>query len=253
MRREEFRYIGRVSDLEFRFIGTGNAFAPGGLCWNGFVVNERYLFEAPPSALMVLNRIGVEANTIEAVLLSHHHGDHFLGLPSLLLHWKYMGRQKPVSIVGPPGTQQLAKLIGEAVYPGLLDVRFDIHWIAAQPGRTLRVADMTVEPVEVLHDDRLDVNLGYQCEIGGRRFGYTGDTAYCDAVADLARHSEVLVSECASVDDAVPIHMNLKHDIPKVRAAMRKESLLLLTHLGPGVSVSGNGIQVAEDLGVYRR
>lgn len=37
-----------MADLDLRFIGTGNAFAPGGLCWNGFVLEGRYLFEAPP-------------------------------------------------------------------------------------------------------------------------------------------------------------------------------------------------------------
>lgn len=39
-----------MPELEFTFIGTGNAFVPGGLCWNGFLVDRRVLFEAPPQA-----------------------------------------------------------------------------------------------------------------------------------------------------------------------------------------------------------
>src|SRR5690349_9768545 len=97
-----------MSGLEFRFIGTGNAFAPGGLCWNGFVANRRYLFEAPPQALQSLNTLHIDANELDAVVLSHHHGDHFLGLPFLVLQWKYSKRTRPIRIIGPAGTKDLA-------------------------------------------------------------------------------------------------------------------------------------------------
>lgn len=242
-----------MGELSIGFVGTGNAFAPDGLCWNGFVVDGRFLFEAPPSALMSLHRIGVDPNDLDAVIVSHHHGDHFLGLPSLILHWKYQGRERPVTVVGPPGTVQLAKTIGEAVYPGLFEGHFEINWVEAVPGRCLRVGDLEIEPVEVQHDTRLSLNLGYQCVLNGRRFAYTGDTALCDGVFDLARNSEVLVSECASRDGKVPIHMNLVDDIPKVRSAMDGNAALILTHLTPDVDSNGmaNTI-VARDLQTYR-
>jgi hypothetical protein len=68
-------------------------------------------------------------------------------------------------------------------------------------------------------------------------------------VLDLARRSDVLVSECASVDETIDVHMNLRDDIPVVRAAMRPESHLILTHLGPGVAPEGlANTSVAHDL-----
>ena len=59
-----------MPELELQFIGTGNAFAPGGLCWNGFVVNGRFLFEAPPQALQSLNLMGIDPNGLDAVVLN---------------------------------------------------------------------------------------------------------------------------------------------------------------------------------------
>lgn len=237
-----------VAGLRLDFIGTGNAFAPDGLCWNGFVVDGRFLFETPPSALMSLNRTAIDPNAIDAVFISHHHGDHFLGLPSLLLHWKYRGRTRPVTIVGPRGTEGLARVIGQAVYPSIFETPVDIHWVVGQPGRCITIGDLTVEPVEVRHDDKLSSNLGYQCELHGVRFGYTGDTAMCEAVLDLARASDVLISECASRADEIPIHLNLVKDIPQVRAAMPSESTLLLTHIASDVDDAGiPGVLVAED------
>ena len=225
-----------MGELDLTFIGSGNAFAPGGLCWNGFVVNRKYLFETPPQALMSLHQVGIDPNTIEVVILSHHHGDHFLGMPNLLLHWKYMGRTTPVKIVGPPDTKKLSELLGETVYPGLMDLDFDVEWIVARPGRCLKVGDLVIEPVEAIHDDRLIMSLGFHCYINGRKLGYTGDSILCDGVKDLARSSEILISECASKSDNIPVHMNLDDDIPIVRDTMPTASELILTHITPDVT-----------------
>ncbi len=242
-----------MADLDLRFIGTGNAFAPGGLCWNGFVLEGRYLFEAPPQALQSLNAMKIDANDLDAVVLSHHHGDHFLGLPFLFLQWKYSKRTRPVRIIGPRGTKELATQIGRQVYPGLFDTRFEIEWDELTGGEVATAGALKVCAANVKHDQRLSGTLGFGIEIAGRRLGYTGDSALCDAVLDLARDSEVLVSECASVDETVDVHMNLRDDVPLVRAAMKPGTRLILTHLGPGVAAGGlAGVEVAQDFGVYR-
>lgn len=238
--------------LELTFIGTGNAFAPGGLCWNGFLANRRFLFEAPPQALMSLHHVAVDPNAIEVVVLSHHHGDHFLGLPSLLLYWKYQGRSTPVTIVGPPDTARLAREIGETVYPGLFEGEFAIDWRELRGGESVTLGDLTLEPVEVEHDDRLSLSLGFRARLDGRDFAYTGDSRLCDAVLDLARSSEVLVSECASRADPIPIHMNLLDDIPEVHAAMSPTARLILTHVTPEVQPDLQRTLVARDYQTYR-
>ena len=238
--------------LELTFIGTGNAFAPGGLCWNGFLANRRFLFEAPPQALMSLHHVAVDPNAIEVVVLSHHHGDHFLGLPSLLLYWKYQGRSTPVTIVGPPDTARLAREIGETVYPGLFEGEFAIDWRELRGGESVTLGDLTLEPVEVEHDDRLSLSLGFRARLDGRDFAYTGDSRRCDAVLDLARSSEVLVSECASRADPIPIHMNLLDDIPEVHAAMSPTARLILTHVTPEVQPDLQRTLVARDYQTYR-
>lgn len=238
--------------LDLTFIGTGNAFAPGGLCWNGFAANGRYLFEAPPSALMAFHRAGLDPNAIEAVVLSHHHGDHFLGLPSLLLHWKHRGRDRPVAIAGPPDTERLARLIGETVYPGLFEGGFGVEWRELAAGDSVRLGDLAVEAVAVEHDARLSLNLGYRARLDGASFAYTGDTRLCDGVRDLARDARTLVAECASRDAAIPIHMNLVDDIPRVRAAMPAHARLLLTHVEPDVETDLPRTTVARDFATYR-
>jgi ribonuclease BN (tRNA processing enzyme) len=244
----------RMSSLDLTFIGSGNAFAPGGLCWNGFLANGKYLFETPPSALMALNKVGADPNELEAIVLSHHHGDHFLGLPFLLLHWKWRGRTKPVTIVGPRGTRDLALKVTEQVFPGTLDGEsLPVHWIDALPGETVRVAGLQLEVVQVEHDTRLIDCLGYSAKLDGAQFGYTGDTILCDGVKDLARTSAVLISECASRTGRVPVHMNLVDDMPIVRALMAKDAPLILTHIENDVDTNGMpNTYIAEDFKTFR-
>ncbi len=242
-----------MHELELTFLGTGNAFAPGGLCWNGFLANRAYLFEAPPQALQSLNKLGIDANDLDAVVLSHHHGDHFLGLPFLLLHWKYFGRTRPVTIVGPPGTRDLARTISESVYPGIHDIRFDVVWQEVHPGERVTVGSLELESLGVQHDERLSATLGFNATLDGRRFSYTGDSAMCDAVMDMARHAEVLVSECASRAERLPIHMNLVDDMPALRQRMNPDAHLLLTHIDQDIAAEGlQRTIVAKDLETYR-
>lgn len=239
-----------MAPLPLFFIGSGNAFAPGGLCWNGFVVDGRYLIEAPPQALMALNRAGIDPNTIETVVISHHHGDHCLGLPFLLLHWKYRGRTTPVNIVGPPGTRQLIETIGSGVFPRLFESGVEVHWHELKPGEEGEYGKLRLRALPMKHDERLAYNLGYQFRIGDRRLAYTGDTAWCDSLEEMARWAEVLVSECASRDERIPIHLNLVDDMPRLRAAMPPESLLVLTHLDASIrNCELSGTVVAQDFG----
>lgn len=243
-----------MSDLQFTFLGTGNAFSPGGLCCSGFLVNGRHLFDAPPQTLSSMSTIGLDPNNIETVVLSHHHGDHFLGLPFLLLHWRWKGRTKPVRIFGPRNTHRLSTEIAETVFPGVLEgIGYEIQWQDLEPGQAVCANGLEIEPLEMTHDSKLDLCLGYKARTGGRRFSYTGDTILCDSVLELARGVEVMISECASVADQVPVHMNLVDDMPKVRAAMAPEAALILTHINPDVTTGDlANTRVAQDFKTYR-
>ncbi len=243
-----------MHDLNLTFIGSGNAFSPGGLCCNGFVVNDRFLFDAPPQALSSLNHVGMDPNELDAVVISHHHGDHFLGLPFLLLHWRWQGRTRPVRIIGPRGTEALGKDIAEKVFPGVLTgVTYDLEWEELSPGTSTRVNGLEVEAHQMEHDEGLPLCLGFSCRVGRRKFSYTGDTRLCDAVYDLARNTELLVSECASRSGHIPVHMNLLDDMPLVRAVMEPTAELILTHIMPDVDTNGmKHTRVAEDFKRYK-
>ncbi|HMO96298.1 MAG TPA: MBL fold metallo-hydrolase, partial [Tepidiformaceae bacterium] len=121
------------------------------------------------------------------------------------------------------------------------------------PGETTAVAGLELQALPVEHDERLSATLGFTGSLDGRRLAYAGDSAMCEAVIEMARHAEVLVTECASIQDRVPIHMNLVDDMPTLRAAMHPDAELILTHIDVGVTAAGmKRTRVAEDLATYR-
>src|SRR5262245_54824193 len=90
------------------FLGTGDAFSAAGSFQASYLVRgggTTVLLDCGASTLTSLKRHGLDATAIDAVLLSHLHGDHFAGLPYLFLQYRFdTPRRRPLHIAGPPGT-----------------------------------------------------------------------------------------------------------------------------------------------------
>jgi ribonuclease BN (tRNA processing enzyme) len=244
-----------ASPLTFNFLGSGNAFCPPGRWWNGFLVNDRWLFDAPPSVLGQLNNLRMDTSDVEVLFISHRHADHFLGLPFLLMDWAYRSaRTRDLTIVCPPDTKERLQEVMDIVLPGLLkrEMPFKTHWKYARQGSEGEVNGLRYQAFEMQHVPAVGLCLGFRLEAGGRAFAYTGDTALCDSVFALAEGVEVLVSECASQADEMAIHMNMAN-IRELRERIDERTHILLTHLSEDVVADGlPNASLAYDLGVFR-
>ena len=66
------------------FVGSGDAFGAGGRFQTCFMVDApgfRYVIDFGATSLTALNQLGIDHTTIDAVVLTHIHGDHCGGLP----------------------------------------------------------------------------------------------------------------------------------------------------------------------------
>ena len=113
--------------------GCGDAFGSGGRANTCFWIESGdavVALDFGATSVVALRRLELDPSRIDLVLLSHLHGDHFGGLPFLLLDGQFEGeRTRPLTIVGPVGTgARLAGGLG-GVLPGLLEQR-----LALPPG-----------------------------------------------------------------------------------------------------------------------
>lgn len=240
--------------LELSFLGSANAFTPGGRYWSSLVVNGRYVFEAPPTLLPHLKRLGLALADIRAVFISHFHGDHFLGLPFLFLEYAYLtSRQDDLFIVGPPGIEAKSEALADMAFPGLSDaeVTYRRVYVEAQPGGEHSLADVRFQALPMRHAGQRLSCFGYKLHLDGHTVAYTGDTEMCEEIFLLAEGADVLVLDCSYCDGEGPEHLDLSGAL-EVRKRVSPRTAIILTHLDNEPEVSGEGLLVAQDFATFR-
>ena len=105
------------------FVGSGNSFGSGGRFNTCFLVDTpgfRFCIDFGATSLVALNRLDIAHNSIDAILLTHLHGDHCGGVPFLLMD-AMLGakRQRPLLIAGPKDTTARMKDVAAALMPGM--------------------------------------------------------------------------------------------------------------------------------------
>lgn len=221
--------------LDLAFVGSGNAFAPA-RCWSGFLLNDRFLFDAPPTALYALKCMRQPLAPIDAIFISHFHADHFFGLPFLLIEYDVLTRRSsPLTLIGPPGLEDRLMRLMELGYPSHTQKppTYGLRFVEIDDGSTGEVAGLRFEAVEVEHGGEALRAFGFRTELNGRVLAYTGDSQYCEPLLRLGRGADVLVGDCTYASGRNrPAHMSFD-EISDLRDRLGGDTRLVLTHLGP--------------------
>jgi ribonuclease BN (tRNA processing enzyme) len=240
--------------MDVSFLGSGNAFASGGRYWSSFIVDKKYQFDCPPTMLPQLKRLNVALEDIEVIFISHFHGDHFVGLPFLLLEYTYMTeRTKDLIIVGPPNCEAILEDFANRVYPNIIRPGgYKRVYIDGDPTRDQRAGDLTFRafPMNHVKKDGLHA-LGYRVQIGDKTIAYTGDTMFCEEAVQLGDGADVYVVDCTYPEGCGPEHMGLD-DVKVIRDRITPETTMVLTHLSSPPVVNGmKNTLIAEDLKTF--
>jgi ribonuclease BN (tRNA processing enzyme) len=199
--------------ITVRFVGSGDSFGSGGRFQTCILVDgpgSRFAIDFGTSSLIALAQQGIEHNSIDAILLTHLHGDHCGGVPFLLIDAMLGARRsRPLTIAGPRDLPARMDGIREALFPGshVMTPKFPIDWIEMEPGRAHRVLDLVVTPQPARHTRETNPTA-LRVEVGGKVVTYTGDTEWTDEVATAARGADLLIAESYFYDKPVPWHMN---------------------------------------------
>src|SRR6201984_1170385 len=81
------------------------------------------------------------------ILLTHFHADHWLGLPGLLKTFDLRGREKPLTIHGPPGLKDLLQLSMRAAG----SVSYDLPLVELEPQEVVFRDGYEIEAIPVSH------------------------------------------------------------------------------------------------------
>jgi ribonuclease BN (tRNA processing enzyme) len=220
--------------LTVRFVGSGDSFGSGGRFQTCIVVDgprSRFAIDFGASSLIALNQQGVDHNSLDAILLTHLHGDHCGGVPFLLMDAMLAARRtRPLVIAGPRDLRPRMDALREALFPGsgVMTPRFPLEWIAMEPGRAHPVLDLVVTPEPARHTRETNPTA-LRVEVDGRVVTYTGDTEWTEDVARAARGADLLIAECYFHDKPVKWHLNYPDIVAHARGVGARR--VILTHM----------------------
>ena len=216
-------------------LGTSDAFGSAGRHCAGYLVETgagQFLVDAGPSVLSALKSVGRSTEPIDGVLLSHLHGDHFGGVPFLLLEYTYeRPRTRPLVVVGPPGTEERVFELYRALYAdaGREPLRFPVEFVELSDHDAHEIGDLRVESFAVPHV-RTGLALGLRLSAASRVLVYSGDTSWTATLLEESRGADLFLCECSTFATQVPGHVRYS-EIEENRRRLECRQLLL-THLG---------------------
>jgi len=220
--------------MQLRFVGCGDALGSGGrfnTCFHVTGTHVNFLIDCGASSLPALKRLGIVRDDIDLILITHFHGDHFAGLPFLLLDAQFNRRARPLVIAGPQGIETKLASLMEALFEhsSKTKQRFDLSVVALEPEQSRIFGEIKVTPYPVVHGESGGPFLAYRIEAEGRIITYSADTEWTDMLIPAARGADLFIAEAYYYDKIVKNHLSLKTLEAHLPAINAKR--LVLTHM----------------------
>src|SRR5713101_4460288 len=241
--------------MRLTIVGSGDAFGSGGrfnTCFFLETAKGTLLVDFGATSLVALKAHGLDPDRVDGILLSHLHGDHFGALPFFLLDAQFLARrEKPLLIAGPPGTRARLDQALEVFFPRSTASKWRFSWnvMEIEIGRPTDVLGHSVTTTEVLHFSGAP-STAIALSDGQKRFAYSGDTEWVEALVSVADGADLFVIECYGYSGQLTGHITwdvLEPRLPDLRARR-----IMVTHMNPTMlervdEVRAAGALVAED------
>ncbi len=233
--------------MQVRFLGSGDAFSAGGRFQAAYLVQTdatTFLLDCGATILASMKHQQIDTATIDVILISHLHGDHFAGIPFLFLEYLYENpRRRPLRICGPPGTEERVNQLYAAMYRDLAGrpLSFPVSYTELLPRENVVLDGLQVEPFRVPHQQG-EVSLGLRVGCGGKKILYSGDTGWTDELIAYAQGTDLFICECSYYETRLPMHL----DDPRIWENRERfgTKRLILTHLGREVLTRATQVEL---------
>jgi ribonuclease BN (tRNA processing enzyme) len=237
---------------EVVFIGTSDAFGAGGRRQSAILLRTGHggvLIDCGMTTGTGMCDLGIDRGEIDTILVSHFHGDHFGGIPALLLAALYEdGRTAPLRIAGPPSIERRIYNLAATLGYGIEDREwtFPILFQEFAAGSEIEVGPLNVRAFETVHQPHTHPH-GLVIRSAGLTVAYSGDTGWFESLPREVGEADLFISECTYVASDFEYHLN--HEQLLERRDRFACARMVLTHLGSEMCElrGGSPFEIADD------
>jgi ribonuclease BN (tRNA processing enzyme) len=208
----------------------------------------RCLIDCGASSLIALKRAAVDPNDIDTILITHLHGDHFGGIPFVVLDGQFSRRSHRLLVAGPPGLTDRITQAMEVFFPGSSRAqrKFETKLVELPEGTPSSVGQLRVTPYEVVHACGAPP-YALRVELDGRTVVYSGDTEWTERLRSAVAGADLFISEAYFYDKPVRFHLDYA-TLMRHRSQLDCKRLII-THMGPDMlaHAAGLSVEVAHD------
>jgi ribonuclease BN (tRNA processing enzyme) len=247
-----------VARVRVQFLGSGDAFGSGGRLQTSILLESAghlCLLDCGATTLVGLKRAGLDPGTIDTILVTHLHGDHFGGIPFFVLDAQFSRRTRRLVVAGPPGLRRRLTETMEALFPGsaTAERRFQTEILELPCEKTTTLGPLEVTPSEVVHASGAPA-FALRVETAGRVVAYSGDTEWTEGLVSASRGADLFLCEAYFFEKRIPYHLDfatlMQHrgEITAKRVVvthMSADMLARLSELPEGVEAAFDGLSIA--------
>lgn len=177
------------------FLGVGGWISEPFLGFTSILIktnNMSILIDAGECVYKAIRRCGYDIDNINAVVLTHGHGDHILGIPTLAIMASHKGL-KSIRVISMKSVIDSIKLLFNIV--GIPHILNTIEFIEILPENAIQLEYFRLSFIEALHSvPAISVKIG----IEDKCIVFSGDTRYNPRLAEFAKNCNVLIHEVSS-------------------------------------------------------
>lgn len=188
-----------MSEAWILFLGTSAGFPGKGRALPSILVQYRgkyLLLDAGEGAQISLLKYGIGPSKIDAIFITHSHGDHIFGLPGLIQSMGMSSRSKPLKIIAPKSVKKFVEVSMDVTgYKSIFPIE------VIEPCQIDIDSYITVSPFKTCHGEIESFGYMIKAYKTGKdrqiRFSlaYTGDTGPCESLFNSLTGAEVIIHD----------------------------------------------------------